>query len=75
VEADAALVVLPAVRTPVPVSRRAPFFTKTPESLETVSGTSIEFDCQADGVPVPTILWRKDGQSMRDVYVSPQGKV
>ena len=38
---------------------------QTPEALETTAGANIEFNCQADGQPVPTILWRKDGQSMR----------
>lgn len=79
-EAEALLTVIPSARpTPSPPrpvvvpqsssgqsnSRRAPFFIRTPESIEVLTGNSLEMLCLADGDPTPTIVWRKDGQNMR----------
>ena len=68
VEAEAVLTVLPAPGgISVSSSRRAPFFTRTPDSIQVAFGQpSVELPCQAEGNPAPTILWRKDGQTMRD---------
>lgn len=89
-EAEALLTVIPSVRPTtspprpaavVPQSsfsqstnRRAPFFIRTPESIEVLTGNSAELLCSADGDPAPTIVWRKDGQNMRQsAHVTPMG--
>lgn len=76
-EAEALLTVIPSARSgpsrnqgPSPAAtstsnRRAPFFTRTPESLEVLTGNTVELPCQAEGSPSPSIVWRKDGQTMR----------
>lgn len=46
--------------------RRAPYFIRAPESVEVVTGQTVELPCQAEGNPQPTVVWRKDGQTMRD---------
>lgn len=67
VEAEAVLTVLPAPGgRNNPLSRRAPYFVRTPESIEVFNGQSVEMPCQAEGNPTPTVLWRKDGHTMRD---------
>ena len=48
-----------------PGNRQAPFFVRVPESVELVSGNSFEMMCLAEGNPTPTIVWRKDGENMR----------
>lgn len=77
-EAEALLTVIPSARSvpssrnnngpsqPSPTgNRRAPFFLQTPNSIEVLTGNTVELPCQADGNPTPSIVWRKDGQNMR----------
>ena len=53
-------------------NRRAPFFLRAPDSVEVLSGNSLEMICLADGNPAPTIVWRKDGQNMRQsAHITP----
>lgn len=68
-EAEAVLTVVPVPRSNTIAnasprassSRRAPFFIRTPESVEVFSGSTVTLACQADGNPTPDIIWRKDG--------------
>ena len=48
-----------------PSPRRAPFFLRTPESAHVTSGQTVRLSCAADGHPTPTILWRRDGEQLR----------
>ena len=81
-EAEALLTVIPSARSSSPsrnnppasqpTHRRAPYFVRTPESIEVLSGNIVELACQADGNPIPSITWRKDGHNMpSSSHVSP----
>ena len=81
-EAEALLTVIPSARSSSPSrtsstanqpgSRRAPFFIRTPDSTEVLTGNRRVPPCQADGLPAPSIMWRKDGQTMRQsAHITP----
>uniref|UniRef100_A0A8C9TS86 L1 cell adhesion molecule, paralog a n=1 Tax=Scleropages formosus TaxID=113540 RepID=A0A8C9TS86_SCLFO len=39
----------------------APYWTKSPESQLYAPGETVRLDCQADGIPTPTITWSLNG--------------
>lgn len=60
-ESNARLTVLPATRHAVTTQpKRAPFFVETPESIDAIAGSTVQLRCQADGYPIPTIVWRHE---------------
>lgn len=47
-----------------PKSTRPPIFTKSPENEIPSVGSTVEFHCEADGLPEPTIVWTKNGERL-----------
>lgn len=53
----------------------APYWTKEPESQVYAPGESIRLDCQADGVPTPTISWSINGFPFNSIPRDPRYRV
>ncbi|XP_035016178.2 neural cell adhesion molecule L1.1 isoform X2 [Hippoglossus stenolepis] len=45
----------------------APHWVKEPQSLLYAPGETVRLDCQAEGIPTPTITWSINGQQITDV--------
>ena len=43
-----------------------PVFDKVPESVETIEGKKIKFECKAFGKPTPSITWLKDDEPIEE---------
>ena len=48
----------------LPRGSRPPVFTKAPENEIPSVGSTVEFNCGAEGVPEPTIVWTKNGERL-----------
>uniref|UniRef100_A0ABM0M4I6 Peroxidasin-like n=1 Tax=Saccoglossus kowalevskii TaxID=10224 RepID=A0ABM0M4I6_SACKO len=59
------------------VSKRVPpVFLITPTDLDVVSGSDVQIPCNANGYPLPTITWSKDGIQISEsnkFYINPDG--
>uniref|UniRef100_A0A8C9W092 L1 cell adhesion molecule, paralog a n=1 Tax=Scleropages formosus TaxID=113540 RepID=A0A8C9W092_SCLFO len=50
----------------------APYWTKSPESQLYAPGETVRLDCQADGIPTPTITWSLNGSPISSVDPDPR---
>ena len=47
-----------------------PVFVETPSDVVAMESDRVMFRCQAEGVPLPTISWRRDGAEIpEDRYI------
>ncbi|MFT7804597.1 neural cell adhesion molecule L1-like [Arapaima gigas] len=53
----------------------APYWTKSPESQLYAPGETVRLDCQADGIPTPTITWSLNGVPISGVDPEPRRRV
>uniref|UniRef100_I3KBX0 Neural cell adhesion molecule L1 n=1 Tax=Oreochromis niloticus TaxID=8128 RepID=I3KBX0_ORENI len=53
----------------------APYWVKEPQNLMYTPGETVRLDCQADGVPRPSITWRINGQLLTEVDEEPRRTV
>ncbi|XP_069382066.1 neural cell adhesion molecule L1.1-like isoform X2 [Paralichthys olivaceus] len=53
----------------------APYWVKEPQSLLYAPGETVRLDCQAEGIPTPTITWSINGQPITDVDDDPRRTV
>ncbi|MBS0633011.1 MAG: immunoglobulin domain-containing protein [Verrucomicrobia bacterium] len=58
------LVVLALLGTGVATAATPPVFTLQPQSQTVAANTNVTFNALADGAPVPTYQWRKDGVNL-----------
>ncbi|XP_059188930.1 neural cell adhesion molecule L1.1-like isoform X2 [Centropristis striata] len=52
-----------------------PYWVKEPENLQYSPGETVRLDCQAEGIPTPTITWSINGQPVSEVDVEPRRSV
>ncbi|XP_030589702.1 neural cell adhesion molecule L1.1-like isoform X2 [Archocentrus centrarchus] len=50
----------------------APYWVKEPQDLMYTPGETVRLDCQAEGIPKPTITWRINGQLFTEVDEEPR---
>ncbi|XP_078669070.1 peroxidasin-like isoform X2 [Branchiostoma floridae x Branchiostoma belcheri] len=48
------------------IVQAAPRITVRPQDADVVEGTSVEFDCRAEGHPAPVIVWTVNGNQLPD---------
>ncbi|KAI8499172.1 hypothetical protein Bbelb_229360, partial [Branchiostoma belcheri] len=48
------------------IVQAAPRITVRPQDADVVEGTSVEFDCRAEGHPTPVIVWTVNGNQLPD---------
>ncbi|XP_026189309.1 neural cell adhesion molecule L1.1-like isoform X2 [Mastacembelus armatus] len=53
----------------------APYWVKEPQSLLYAPGETVRLDCQAEGIPTPTITWSINGQLITEVDDDPRRSV
>uniref|UniRef100_A0AAX7T605 Neural cell adhesion molecule L1-like n=1 Tax=Astatotilapia calliptera TaxID=8154 RepID=A0AAX7T605_ASTCA len=53
----------------------APYWMKEPQNLMYTPGETVRLDCQADGIPRPSITWRINGQLLTEVDEEPRRTV
>ncbi|XP_034722014.1 neural cell adhesion molecule L1.1-like isoform X2 [Etheostoma cragini] len=53
----------------------SPYWVKQPENLLYSPGETIRLDCQADGIPTPSITWSINGQPLTEVDYDPRRSV
>ncbi|XP_040910245.1 neural cell adhesion molecule L1.1-like isoform X2 [Toxotes jaculatrix] len=53
----------------------APYWVKEPQNLLYVPGETVRLDCQAEGIPTPTITWSLNGQPITEVSADPRRTV
>ena len=61
----------PVISTPIKPSTigaqdRSPITFAIGDNVTALTNTSITIQCHANGVPTPTVTWRKDGQEITD---------
>ncbi|XP_034151911.1 neural cell adhesion molecule L1.1 isoform X3 [Esox lucius] len=44
-----------------------PYWVKEPQSLLYAPGETVRLDCQAEGVPTPTVTWSMNGEPIKDL--------
>ncbi|KAG7471847.1 hypothetical protein MATL_G00102400 [Megalops atlanticus] len=44
-----------------------PYWTKRPESELYAPGDTVKLECQAEGIPIPTVTWMMNGKPLSDV--------
>lgn len=53
----------------------APYWVKEPQNLLYSPGETVRLDCQAEGIPTPTITWSMNGQPIAGVDEDPRRSV
>ncbi|XP_044208310.1 neural cell adhesion molecule L1.1-like isoform X1 [Thunnus albacares] len=53
----------------------APYWVKQPQNLLYAPGETVRLDCQAEGIPTPSITWSINGQSLTEVDDDPRRTV
>ncbi|XP_028264992.1 neural cell adhesion molecule L1.1-like isoform X2 [Parambassis ranga] len=53
----------------------APYWVKEPQNLRYAPGETLRLDCQAEGIPTPTVTWRINGQPIIEVDPDPRRSV
>ncbi|XP_047445758.1 neural cell adhesion molecule L1-like isoform X2 [Mugil cephalus] len=53
----------------------APYWVKEPQNLQYALGETVRLDCQAEGIPTPTITWRINGELLSDVDDEPRRSI
>ncbi|XP_037629580.1 neural cell adhesion molecule L1.1-like isoform X2 [Sebastes umbrosus] len=53
----------------------APYWVKQPPNLLYSPGETVRLDCQAEGIPTPTITWSINGQPVSEVDADPRRSV
>ncbi|TDH11103.1 hypothetical protein EPR50_G00082370 [Perca flavescens] len=53
----------------------SPYWVKQPENLLYSPGETVRLDCQADGIPTPSITWSINGQPVTEVDDDPRRSV
>ena len=46
----------------------APYWVKEPQNLLYSPGETVRLDCQAEGIPTPTIIWSINGQQVSGAF-------
>uniref|UniRef100_A0A8C8C4I2 Neural cell adhesion molecule L1.1-like n=1 Tax=Oncorhynchus tshawytscha TaxID=74940 RepID=A0A8C8C4I2_ONCTS len=52
-----------------------PYWVKEPPSLLYSPGETVRLDCQADGIPTPTVTWSINGEPVAEVDIDPRRRV
>ncbi|XP_045071264.1 neural cell adhesion molecule L1.1-like isoform X2 [Coregonus clupeaformis] len=52
-----------------------PYWVKEPLSLLYSPGETVRIDCQAEGIPTPTITWSMNGEPVTEVDIDPRRRV
>uniref|UniRef100_A0A7N6B015 Neural cell adhesion molecule L1 n=1 Tax=Anabas testudineus TaxID=64144 RepID=A0A7N6B015_ANATE len=53
----------------------APYWVKEPQNLLYAPGETVRLDCQAEGIPTPTVTWSINGQLLTEVDTDPRRSV
>ncbi|KAK2851997.1 hypothetical protein Q5P01_008273 [Channa striata] len=53
----------------------APYWAKEPQNLLYAPGETVRLDCQAEGIPTPTVTWTINGQNLTVVDSEPRRSV
>ncbi|XP_051282266.1 neural cell adhesion molecule L1.1 isoform X2 [Dicentrarchus labrax] len=53
----------------------APYWVKEPQNLLYAPGETVRLDCQAEGIPTPTVIWSINGQPVAEVDDDPRRSV
>lgn len=53
----------------------APYWVKEPQNLMYAPRENVRLDCQAEGIPTPTITWSMNGQPLSEVDADPRRSV
>ncbi|XP_062282916.1 neural cell adhesion molecule L1.2 [Scomber scombrus] len=64
-----------AIHTYTVTVEAAPYWTKEPVSQLYAPGEDVRLDCQADGIPTPTISWTINGMSLSETDNDPRRTV
>uniref|UniRef100_A0A8K9XNI4 Neural cell adhesion molecule L1.1-like n=1 Tax=Oncorhynchus mykiss TaxID=8022 RepID=A0A8K9XNI4_ONCMY len=52
-----------------------PYWVKEPPSLLYSPGETVRLDCQAEGIPTPTVTWSINGEPVAEVDIDPRRRV